>query len=254
MASETYLFGIPLSTLTALLALSLAFVVNRLWRRSSTVNKSSRELALSWIKTRRTIMPKDCSGGKLNSEELRVILEAGNWAPTHNKCEPWRYSIIQGSQNICGYLDFLDKFYADHSDSITEVDSEKFRKKLPSVREQWPQKVSHLVLIGMRRQALPDKRLPEWEELSAVAMSVQNMHLMATTLENVAAFWSSHTWCKHARDSYQIKTEFFQGLLNDPEDRVLGAFLLGKYSPDKKFRSTRGDITDKTVTWTLAEE
>lgn len=53
----------------------------------------------------------------------------------------------------------------------------------------------------MKRQALPEKLMPEWEELCAVAMAVQNMHLMATSMGDVAAFWSSHTWCKDARDS-----------------------------------------------------
>ena len=58
----------------------------------------------------------------------------------------------------------------------------------------WPFNVSHMILIGMKRQARPDKRLPEWEEICAVAMSVQNMHLMLTSLSQVGGFWSSHTW------------------------------------------------------------
>ena len=41
-----------------------------------------------------------------------------------------------------------------------------------------------MLLIGMKRQA-KENRLPEWEEISAVAMSVQNMHLMTTSLERV---------------------------------------------------------------------
>ena len=87
-----------------------------------------------------------------------------------------------------------------------------------------------------------DKRLPEWEEICAVAMSVQNMHLMATALGgNVGGFWSSHTWCRHARDSQEIK-KHFGGLMEDPEDRVLGAFVLGKFVEGKSFRSTRSDI------------
>ena len=42
----------------------------------------------------------------------------------------------------------------------------------------------------MRRQSKPDKRLPEWEEISSVAMSVQNMHLITTKLDNVGGYWS----------------------------------------------------------------
>ena len=53
----------------------------------------------------------------------------------------------------------------------------------------------HAALIVMRRQAVPDKRMPEWEEMCATAASVQNMHLMAAGM-GLGAFWSSHTWCK----------------------------------------------------------
>ncbi len=66
--------------------------------------------------------------------------------------------------------------------------------------------------------------MPEWEEIFAVAMSVQNMHLMATAMGDGAGFWSSHTWCKRARDSREMRN--FLNLSG--EDRVFGAFLLIK--------------------------
>ena len=37
--------------------------------------------------------------------------------------------------------------------------------------------VSDLIVIGMARQSLPDNKMPQWEEISAVAMSVQNLKL-----------------------------------------------------------------------------
>ena len=196
-------------------------------------------------------MPKEYQpGGKLTSEEISLILEAANWAPTHQKNEPWRYAILDNPQSIHGYLDFLEGWYADHADdiSISDEDLKKFKNKLQGVRNEWPEKVSHLLLIGMKRQAKADKRLPEWEEICAVAMSVQNMHLMATALDRVGGFWSSHTWCRHARDSLEIKQSYFASLLDDPEDRVLGAFVLGKYAEGKSFRSARSDIESKCCT------
>ena len=47
----------------------------------------------------------------LRKSELDTILEAANWAPTHNKTEPWRYVVFQGPESITSYLDFLDDFY-----------------------------------------------------------------------------------------------------------------------------------------------
>ena len=37
-----------------------------------------------------------------------------------------------------------------------------------------------MVAICMRRQALPEKVMPEWEEMCAVASAVQNLWLAAT--------------------------------------------------------------------------
>ena len=101
------------------------------------------------------------------------------------RCEPWRYSIIKGSRNIEQYFDFIDSWYQEHADDIPDEDLKRVHNKLPHVRESWPYKVSHLIMIGMKRQARPDRRLPEWEEISAVAMSVQNIYLMTTTLNGV---------------------------------------------------------------------
>ena len=43
-------------------------------------------------------MPKEyILGATISDEEIDMILEAANWAPTHQKMEPWRYSIIKGT-------------------------------------------------------------------------------------------------------------------------------------------------------------
>ena len=99
----------------------------------------------------------------------------------------------------------------------------------------------------MRRQSKPDKRLPEWEEISAVAMSVQNMHLMTSVLDRVGGYWSSFNWCKSARDSEEMKHKYFGKLLPEKDDRIFGALVLGKYLKGKHFHSTRTDITSKIV-------
>ena len=54
------------------------------------------------IKNRRTVTPKDyLSGGSISDEDLGTILEAANWAPTHNKTQPWRYVMLSG---MTGYF------------------------------------------------------------------------------------------------------------------------------------------------------
>lgn len=157
------------------------------------------------IKERRSIMPKDLNGEKLTKEQVEILLEAANWAPTHQKCEPWRFTVISGGDKISDYLDFLDNWYKDNKENISDTDYNKFVNKCSSLSSEWPNNLSHIIIIGMKRQALLDKRLPEWEEICATAMAVQNLHLAVTAMVGVAGFWSSHTWCRHARDSKEMR-------------------------------------------------
>ena len=100
-------------------------------------------------------------------------------------------------------------------------------------------------MIGMKRQARPDRRLPEWEEISAVAMSVQNIYLMTTTLNGVGGYWSSQLWAESALNSQEFREKYFGDLLNDSEDQVFGAFVLGKYDDSQQYQSVRSDIQSK---------
>ena len=148
------------------------------------------------LRSRRSVMPKDLSGERVSREEVETLLEAANWAPTHQRSEPWRFVVVEGREGIQDYLDMVESWYSDNKEQIEEEEYSRFLSKVTSARSVWPENVSHLILICMVRQALPDKRLPEWEEISAVACSVQNLHLAVTSTTDLAGFWSSHTWCR----------------------------------------------------------
>ena len=148
------------------------------------------------LSSRRSVMPKDLTGEAVTREEVETLLEAANWAPTHHRTEPWRFVVIEGSQGIQDYLDLVETWYEDNKETIPEDEYSRFLSKVTSARSVWPRNVSHLIVISMVRQALQDKKLPEWEEISAVACSVQNLHLAVTSSPGLAGFWSSHTWCR----------------------------------------------------------
>ena len=44
-----------------------------------------------------------------------------------------------------------------------------------------------------------------------------------------------------------MKQKYFGNLLPDKEDKIFGAFVLGKYSEGKSYRSTRVDIASKVI-------
>jgi hypothetical protein len=56
----------------------------------------------------------------------------------------------------------------------------KRRAKLQGKRAGAFQRVPWMLAIGMKRRALPQKEMPEWEELCAVSAAVQNIYLAAT--------------------------------------------------------------------------
>ncbi|XP_059083779.1 putative NAD(P)H nitroreductase YfhC [Tigriopus californicus] len=200
------------------------------------------ESTLELIRHRRTISAKDCNGRTVAEDEIRMLLEAANWAPTHGQTEPWRFVVIQGPGSITDYLVYLDRWYRDRADQLPESTMQKFQKKLGSCLDTWVDKVSHLLVIVMKRQAKPDKLMPEWEEMCAVAMAVQNLHLMATSL-GLAVFWSSHTWCQDARESSDFKA--YLGFA--PEDKVMGCLTIGRYDRSKTFRGSRTPMFNKVA-------
>lgn len=199
--------------------------------------------ALALVKARRSVMPKDLSGELLTRQEVEQVLEAATWAPTHHKNQPWRFTVLEGARAISDYLDFLDTWYSDHKEEIDEQEYSKFQMKLEGARTAWTQQASHVVVLGMARQA-SEHRAAEWEEVAAVACAVQNLHLCLTTVEGAGGFWSSHTWCRRARDSGEMRDHLGLG---DSEDRVLGAFVMGRVKEGKTFKSRRDDWRTKTV-------
>lgn len=227
--------------------LPLVYVVFR-WLVPETTDAkpetvSKPDIVLENILSRRTISPKNCNGQRVTDKELEMILEAGNWAPTHQKTEPWRYAVFAGPEGILDYLEWLEEYYVGIADTLSQPEVDKFRMKVENARQVWVANSSHVIVIGMKRHA---GKVPDWEEISAVAMSVQNMHLMASALD-IGGFWSSHTWCRRARDSAQFKKWALD--LTGDDDRAFGAFVIGKVDPvtKEKIRSSREPIKDKVI-------
>ena len=73
----------------------------------------------------------------------------------------------------------------------------KKRRKLESKRVGPFQRVPYMLGIGMKRRALPDKEMPEWEEMCAVSAAVQNIYLAATA-HGVAGVLPSVFFCMSA--------------------------------------------------------
>lgn len=177
------------------------------------------------IASRRSIFPNTYTDQPIPDKIIRQILENANWAPTHRKTEPWRFKVLRG-ESRARLAKFMANWYKENTPE------EKFSGKKFEKLKKKPLLAPVIIAICLRRD--PEERVPEWEEIAAVAMAVQNMWLTCTA-NDIGCYWSSPAAALEARD-----------VLNLGEgERCLGLFYMG-YHTMPAVAGQRGDIADKT--------
>ncbi len=176
------------------------------------------------IQKRRSVFPSTYIAKPIAKADIEKILEAANWAPTHKKTEPWRFKVLQGESQVR-----LGNFL---SNKYQEVDPNPKQIKIKKLLEN-PAKAGALIAICMQRDA--NERVPEWEEIAATAMAVQNMWLCCTEM-GIGSYWSSPGLIKYMDEFFDLK----EG------ERCLGFFYMG-YSETDSVTVTRLPIEEKVV-------
>jgi nitroreductase len=162
------------------------------------------------IQQRRSIKPKDFSGEPIPRQAIEQLLANAHWAPTHGQTEPWHFVVFSG--------DGLRQFGEAHAELYREhTPDSAFKQAKYDKMQQVPLLCSHLIVICMRPGNLD--KIPEVEEIAAVAAAVQNLHLSATAM-GLAGYWSSGGM------TYHPAMREWLGL--QAPDRVLGFFMLGR--------------------------
>ncbi|MEO9891680.1 nitroreductase [Aurantibacter sp.] len=181
-------------------------------------------MILELIKKRRSVFPAQYIDKEIAKANIEKILEAANWAPSHRKTEPWRFKVLQGeSQEKLGL--FLSLKYMETEKSPKEI---KVKKLIEN-----PKRAGAVIAICMQRD--PNESVPEWEEIAATAMAVQNMWLSATEL-GIGSYWSSPGLIKYMDEFFELA----------PGEKCLGFFYMGYYDGELP-EATRGAIEDKVV-------
>jgi nitroreductase len=177
------------------------------------------------LRQRSSIFPAMYTEEPIAEEIIHEMLENANWAPNHKKTEPWRFKVIRGAARQ-RLADFLASTYQ----RITPAEhfSEKKHQKLSTN----PAKADTIIAICMQRD--PNASLPEWEEVAATAMAVQNMWLTATA-HDLGGYWSSPGLIGHLGSFLHL----------EEGERCLGLFYLAHHrAPD--LPRTRGEVAAKT--------
>lgn len=164
------------------------------------------------IETRRSVKPGFYTQEKVDDKIINEILESARWAPTHGLTEPWRFFVFSG-EGLKTLAHELSKIYKEHTAPENFLQA-KYDKISTNVT-----KTSHIILLGMKRQL--QGKIPETEEICAVACAVQNMMLTAHA-HNIGTYWSTGSMSTHKA------TKKFLGL--DEQDLCLGMLYVSNYA------------------------
>ncbi|WP_089874353.1 nitroreductase family protein [Epilithonimonas hungarica] len=179
---------------------------------------------------RRSIYPYQYIKGKaIPDEVIWQILENANRAPNHKQTEPWRFSVFSGDG-----LKFFGQLQADIYRQFAgdNYQEDRYKKLI-----EYPLMSSHVIAIGMKRNAA--HKLPEIEEIEAVACAVQNMFLSVTAYD-LGCYWTTAgiTYFEEAKPHFGLGTE----------DRLLGFLYIGYVEKRVTAISKRQPISNK-VKW-----
>tara|TARA_B100001287_G_C22606518_1_gene493002 strand:- start:183 stop:734 length:552 start_codon:yes stop_codon:yes gene_type:complete len=172
------------------------------------------------IQSRRSVYPNEFNGETIKEDTINQLLENANCAPTHKMTQPWRFKIFcNGSKKK-----LLDEIITNKL-----VNDNKKNKLLNSFN-----KSSHIICICMQKNK---ELLPEWEEIAATAMAVQNLWISCVD-SNIGGYWSTPKYVNKLRTFLQL----------NKDERCLGFFYLGVHK-SKNEKKIKRDNINKKIEW-----
>ena len=168
---------------------------------------------------------------------IEKILEAGTWAPSHFRTEPWRFFVLTGeARNKLGKV--LASITAK---TLDDPQSEENLKQLTK-EEQKPLRAPVIIIVAAE-PTTTNKRVMKREELAAVHAATQNMLLSAHAL-GLGAIWRTGESCY----SPEVKSLF--PLTEEAE--VVGFLYIGY--PDMKERAANRKSISEVTKWYNMED
>lgn len=179
---------------------------------------------LHHIARRRAIYPDRFNDEVIHPKEVRQLLEAARFAPTHKLTEPWRFHVLMGKSK-----DHMGQKIKNHIEDHTSK-PEKGERMV----QKFEQSQAVIVICFQRDER---ERLPEWEEVAATAMAVQNIWIYAGEL-NMGGYWSTGDVALEALNKHLTITV---------GEKIMGMFFLGRHDFEPRDRPAR--TVDEFTTW-----
>lgn len=157
---------------------------------------------------RRSVFPKQFfPGEKVPDLIVKQALENARWAPNHGQTEPWHFVVFTGEG--------LKKLAAFQSELYKTAAGDDYKEDKYKKLQEQPLMASHIISIGMKRSG---GKIPEIEEIEAVACAVQNIYLTINAY-GYGGYWTT------GGITYLPQAKHFFGL--GPNDKLLGFFYVG---------------------------
>ena len=172
------------------------------------------------IKARQSIYPNKFNGKLIDEKLVLELIDNANFAPSHKMTQPWFFKIFSENSKIR----LLKEIFKINK--ISEIKKNKLRENF--------KKSSHIICICMKKNS---HLLPEWEEIAATAMAVQNIWISCVG-SKIGGYWSTPKFIENLNTF----------LLLNIDERCLGLFYLGSldFKNEKNFISKK---LHKKVEW-----
>ena len=164
----------------------------------------NRETLNKIIRNRKTIYPTQFSDKDIPKTVINEILENAIHAPTHRMTQPWFFKIYKGKSKdvLCEIIQRIDK------EKYSALKINKFIEKVKSS--------DTIISVCMTKDE--SNRVPEWEEIAAVSMAVQNMWL-SCYVNDIGSYWSTPA----------LKDDYAKHSGLNSNQKSLGFFFMGSY-------------------------
>src|SRR3569623_1638486 len=163
--------------------------------------------AIDFLKTRRSVKPREMTGPGPSPAELETILTIGARVPDHGKLAPWRFIVFEGdARQRAGEV--IAKVFARKNPGAPAADVEIERKRLTDAP----------LVIGIVSFTRPHPKVPAFEQELSAGASAMNIVTAATAL-GYGACWLTG-WFSFDRD-------VLDGLGLKPDEKLAGYIHVG---------------------------
>ena len=157
------------------------------------------------IKNRRSIFPQQYTDDEIPENVLQEIVTSADYAPNHKRTYPWRLKIFKGEEKNNLKAELMRLYKESAQDAFSE-------RKYNEIGEK-ADKSNAIITICINFSG----KVPQWEEIAATAMAVQNMHLTCS-VNDVGAYWGTPSFINKLKDFLKLEAQ----------QECYGLFFMGK--------------------------